>query len=171
MIGRWTRWNAVNGPEPYVDSPTYQAGADWLADCDRIEDWGCGRGWLSTLVGPDRYVGVDGASPFATVTADLTTYRSTVAGIFMRHVLEHNREWWKVLDNAAASATRRLFIALFTPLADQTQKVGWSVELGVPDLAFRLDDLLARLDGWTVDVETIESPTQYGVETMLRCNR
>lgn len=174
-LGQWAVWNATDEPVPYGLSPTYEFGAAWLADCATVEDWGCGRGWLSTLVGPDRYRGVDGSpSRFASVVADLTEYRSTVPGIFMRHVLEHNDDWRTILDNAAASAQERLFIALFTPTMRTTRRIAFAENPGVPDISFRLRDLIDPLlvAGFTVSTEQIESPnTQYGVETMLRAAR
>jgi hypothetical protein len=175
-LGKWDRWHALIGdePAPFGLSVTYELGAQWLAGCDRIEDWGCGRGWLSRLIPPDRYCGIDGSrTPFADVIADLAVYRSTVPGVFIRHVLEHNRQWAEILDNALASATERLFVAIFTPLAERTLQIAFASDLGVPDISFRLADLTDRIDaagfGWTA--ETLETPTQYGVETVPRCKR
>lgn len=175
MLGRWAVWNATDEPVPYGLSPTYEFGAAWLEPCALVEDWGCGRGWLSTLVAPDRYRGVDGsASPFAAVVADLTEYRSQAPGVFMRHVLEHNESWSEILANAAASARERLFIALFTPTGRTTRQIAWNDNPGVPDISFRLRDLTdpLRAVGFTVTTERIASPaTQYEVETMIRAAR
>ena len=93
---------------PYGDTTSYAIGAAWLAECALIEDWGCGPGWLRTLLPVDRYRGIDGtASPCCDVVVDLIAYRSAVLWIFMRHVLEHNEAWSQILDNAVASFTER----------------------------------------------------------------
>lgn len=170
--GLWDKWYAgLTEPEPYADTPTYLLGAEWLADCELVEDWGCGKGWLRTLR-PDGYRGVDGShSPFADEVADLTEYRSEVPGIFMRHVLEHNPEWEKVLDNALASFTERMALILFTPLASETHDLEWEDPPGVPNLSFRLEDLTERMN-CEVTMESVDSPVKYGgPETVLRLCR
>ena len=106
MLGLWDRWNATEEPTPYGLSDTYRLGAEWLATCSLVEDWGCGRGYLRTLIEPERYRGIDGSGPHADVTHDLLSYRSYVPGIFMRHVLEHNYGWTYVLANAVESFSR-----------------------------------------------------------------
>lgn len=176
VTGLWDRWYAIglDEPQPFGDTITYAAGVEWLAGCALVEDWGCGKGWLRTLIPPERYRGVDGSrTPFADVVADLAEYRSRVPGVFMRHVLEHNQRWRGILRNAAASATERLFIVLFTPLVEKTRRIAYWEDPGVPDIAFRLEDITSRLAraGWDWTVETVETATQYDTETMLRCRR
>lgn len=179
-LGKWDRWYELLGPspdpQPYGDtSPTYAIAAEFLASCSSIEDWGCGKGWMRTLVGADRYVGVDGSrSPFADVVADLAEYRSSVDGIVLRHVLEHDYRWSEILANAVASFRRRLAVILFTPPAAVTHEIAWNDDPGVPDLAFRLDDLVAAMpdDVAVIDLSTIDSPsTQYHTETVLLAER
>jgi hypothetical protein len=103
--GKWADWyQGVEKPWPYGDTTTYEIGAAWLDGCALIEDWGCGAGWLRTLVPPDQYRGIDGtSSPFCDEVVDLVSYRSTVPAIFMRHVLEHNHDW-----RAAPQVTNRI---------------------------------------------------------------
>ena len=175
-VGLWDRWYAsgLDEPQPYGDTVTYELGAAWLADCAMVEDWGCGKGWLRTLVPPERYRGVDGSqTPFADVVADLVDYRSRVPGIFIRHVLEHNRDWAAILDNALASAQQRLFVALFTPLVEHTGPIAYADDPGVPDIAFRLADLTDRIEaaGFEWTAQTLVTKTQYKQETVLRCQR
>lgn len=171
-LGLWDRWySIVEQPEPYADTITYRLGAEWLAGCALIEDWGCGKGWLRTLVEADRYRGIDGShSPFADEVVDLAAYRSSVPGLFMRHVLEHDFRWAQILDNAVASFTERMVLILFTPLAAETHDIEWEPDPGVPNIAFHLEDITDRLTGcWTA--ETIGTPSKYGTETILRVSR
>ena len=142
-VGKWTAWyQGLEEPWPYGGTTSYEIGAAWLAGCARTEDWGCGAGWLSTLIPQDRYRGVDGsASPRCAEVVDLVEYRSTVPGILMRHVLEHNYEWARILDNAVASFTERMALILFTPEQEATVEIALQSDVGVPDIAFRLADI------------------------------
>lgn len=175
-VGRWNAWYGVglDEPQPYGDTLTYEVGAAWLADCAMVEDWGAGKGWLRTLIPPERYRGIDGsATPFADTIADLAFYRSRVPGVFIRHVLEHDPRWSAILGNALASATERMFLAVFTPLAAKTGPIAYNDHIGVPDIAFALDDLTAPIAaaGFAWTLETLPTATQYGAETVLRCER
>lgn len=169
--GKWDRWYAgLNEPQSYGSSQTYAIGADFLVDCDTVEDWGCGKGFMRTLIDPKRYRGIDGSrTPFADEVVDLVGYRSSVDGVFMRHVLEHDWRWAQILTNAAESAQRKLVLVLFTPLTDTTHEMAWNEDPGVPDISFALDDLLVHLGRFVVVVEHLETATQYGVETVLLC--
>lgn len=173
-MGKWTVWyQNLEAPWPYGDTTSYEIGAAWLAGCRMIEDWGCGPGWLRTLIPPHRYRGLDGtASPGCDAIVDLVTYRSTVPGIFLRHVLEHNESWAHILDNALASFTERMVLILFTPEQAATEVIAVQPEVGVPDIAFRLADLTDRFPPHvTYAVHRIPSATQYGSETILLLER
>jgi hypothetical protein len=99
---------------------------------------------------------------------DLVEYRSGVSGIFMRHILEHNYEWARILDNALASFTQRMALILFTPEQETTQRIAFDSDIGVPDIAFRLADITDRFPpDVTYTVQRIQSGTQYGCETIL----
>jgi hypothetical protein len=103
---------------------------------------------------------------------DLVQYRSSVPGIFMRHILEHNYEWAQILDNALASFTERMVLILFTPEREVTEVIAFWPEVGVPDIAFRLADLTNRFPpDVTYTVHRIPSATQYGGETILLLDR
>ena len=171
-LGKWNRWYAdLEEPQPYGSTETYRIGADFLDDCNQIEDWGCGKGFMRTLIDPDRYRGVDGSSSvFVDEVADLAHYRSEVDAVFMRHVIEHDWRWEAILDNAVRSAQRKLVLVLFTPLAESTYEIAWNPDPGVPDISFRLEDVTRMID-WKFDIETVEmnTATQYGVETVLLC--
>lgn len=172
-LGLWAAWHhGLDGPEPYGLTETYQLGVDYLADCARVEDWGCGKGWMRSLIDQDRYVGVDGSpSAFADVVVDLAEYRSRVPGVFMRHVLEHDYRWREILENAVASFTERLVVVLFTPLVDATVEVAFNDDPGVPDLAFSLADITACFEGLEWSHTTLESSTHYGTETIFYVER
>lgn len=172
-LGKWDRWYyglRKDDPQPYGDTATYQLGADWLQNCALIEDWGCGKGWFSRFVPTEKYRGVDGShSPFAGTIVDLSTYRSNVSGIYMRHVIEHNYEWRTVLLNALNSFTDRMVLVLFTPMADETHEIFYSPDPGVPDISFSMSDLITlfELAGVSSKSETLESRTNYGEETIF----
>lgn len=169
MIGLWDRWNATDEPQPYGLSDTYWLGAEWLAPCSLIEDWGCGRGYMRTLIEPRRYRGLDGSdSPWTDVVADLRYYRTATPGLFMRHVLEHNYGWRDVLENAVASFTQRMFLAIFTPPATTTTEIAFAEDPGVPDIAFNPADLEGYFDGVGWTKEALRTPTQYGAEVVYR---
>lgn len=166
-VGRWDQWYVdLTDPEPYDDTTTYGIGADWLADCETVEDWGTGRGWFKTLR-PDA-VGIDGSkTPHADVTADLAEYRSTVDGVFMRGVAEHDFRWRQIIENAWSSATERMALVVFTPEPESgdVEQVGWTDGLNVPDLAIpsaHIDRLVS--DAAVCVKRTLETATQYGVE-------
>lgn len=169
-VGKWAAWyQAAEEPWPYGETTSYEIGAAWLAECALTEDWGCGTGWLRTVLPPHRYRGIDGtASPYCDAVVDLVEYRSTVPAIFLRHVLEHNYAWARILDNAIASFTERMVIILFTPERPVTETIAFRHDIGVPDIAFRLADITERFPpDVTYSVHRIQSATQYGVETIL----
>jgi len=175
-MGRWDGWyRDVTVAEPYGGDVTYRLGAEWLAGM-AVEDWGCGKGWMRRFVPPGLYRGVDGSwSPHADEVVDLEVYRSATDGLFMRHVLEHNRAWDRVLGNALASFRRRMVLVLFTPFGEVTGEVGFCEELGVPDISFRRDDLTGLLDaagvGWSLEEGIVSPGTFYGVEHVFFIKR
>lgn len=174
-LGRWDRWYSLlhpDRPEPYGESPTYAIAAEFVAGLP-VSDWGCGKGWLRQHIAPELYHGVDGSSsPFADEIADLAAYRAPSPAIVLRHVLEHDYRWREILRNAAAAAASRLVVILFTPTAEETSEIAWNEDPGVPDLSFALADLVAELAAFDVEIVELVSPeTQYGVETILLCQR
>jgi hypothetical protein len=171
---KWSRRHkGVTSPSPFHDTLTYRIGADFLSGCSLVEDWGCGLGWMRTLVTGEGYRGVDGtATQFSDVVADLTDYRSCVPGLFMRHVLEHNYRWAEILDNALASFTERMVLVTFIPFSESTHEIAYNWSCGVPDISFRLSDLTDHFGSevqWTM--ETLETKSQYNTETIFFLSR
>lgn len=171
-VGRWATWYtpeaAALGPQAMDGTETMQVGAEWLAGCTLVEDWGCGWGGLREFVPSARYRGVDGTqSGFADEVVDLETYRSDVDGLFMRAVLEHNRGWATVLDNAVASFRKRMVLILFTPMADVTGEIGPDNRargVDVPNISFRHEDLTARFAGCSHTFADHGAVSFYGTE-------
>jgi hypothetical protein len=175
-LGRWAaKYDQAVTRQPYADTATYRLGADWLAGCGLVEDWGCGLGWLRTLIPEGRYRGLDGtASMFADEVVDLADYRSSVPGVFMRHVLEHNYGWQLVLDNAVASFTERMALILFTPMAPATHQIGpfGNDGIDVPNISFRHQDLAGRFGSdvaWRF--EDLKTGSFYGTERIYYLER
>jgi hypothetical protein len=179
MLGKWDAWYANltkkdEGAFRYGDTETYALAAGFLHDVDVVEDWGCGLAGFRRFY-HGTYLGVDGShTPCADVIADLVTYTSYVAGIVMRHVLEHNYEWERVLDNAVQSFRDKLCVILFTPL-----QVGPTIEIAhnrdhgvdVPDLAFNREQLEKHLVGLKYHHTVLKTNTGYGEETIYYIER
>jgi glycosyltransferase involved in cell wall biosynthesis/SAM-dependent methyltransferase len=168
MLGRWRYANAA--PFPCGDDVTYRKGMAHLDGHGAIEDWGAGTGYARRFVTRSDYRAVDG-SPSLDVdcVTDLRHYRSEVDCVFMRHVLEHNLDWEPILLNALASFRRRMVLILFTPFASRTQEIGsWS---GIPDVAFRKQDLLRHFAGLHVREESVVTHSQYRHEHVFYLER
>lgn len=163
MIGKWNNWYSnLSHPEPYGDVTTYHVGEDFLCGL-AVEDWGCGKGYFSTIHS-GGYTGIDGSfTPYSDVTADLTEYVSDTDGLFMRHVIEHNTGWDKVLANALQSFHRTMVLVLFTPMSDTTHQIAWN-DIGVPDISFSHDDLVTKMAGMKYTYRDFKTNTQYGTE-------
>lgn len=169
-FGKWNTWYENLDPEKpskYGDRITYRLAAAFLSGCREIEDWGCGRGGFRSF-SPGRYIGVDGSkTPFADKIVELTTYRSRAEGILLRHVLEHNYNWPKILDGAVKSFRKRLCVVLFTPFADTTRELRHNRKGGVdaPDLSLSTAEIEAHFAGlnWRLDRD-LKTASQYGVE-------
>lgn len=174
-VGAWDdHYRNLAEPFAYGEDKPYLIAAEWVVDCATVEDWGCGGGWLRRFIDATAYVGLDGScSPYADKVVDLATYRSSVEGIVMRSVLEHNDDWQPILDGALASFTRRFFLALFTPLADETTLLLREPHYNqVPVYSFRLADITDRIPAdVTWAVETVPTRSFYNEETFIRMER
>jgi len=156
---------------------TYKLAASWLWDCQEVEDWGCGLGPFKSFCNPNtQYIGIDGSqTSIVNRIVDLETYTSSVEGLLIRHVLEHNYEWRKILENALRSFTKRFCLVLFTPFSSGgTQQLAfWEhVGRGVPDLSLSREEIVSLFSGmsWTSQ-EYIPTRTQYGIEHVFFVER
>lgn len=101
------------------DDTSYLVGGAFLSGDELVEDWGCGAGYARKFIHAP-YRGIDGiTSNFAEERVSLSTYRSSVPRIFMRHVLEHNWDWRVILENMLSSFTDRAVLILFIPPGEQ----------------------------------------------------
>ncbi len=168
MTGLWSYPH--NEPFPFGDTITYRKGMDFLSGIGFVEDWGCGTTWASRYLKNGRYAGIDGSrSKFATKVVDLRTYRSSPDGIFMRHVLEHNVEWMKILENAVRSFRKRMALIMFIPFAKETKIRNPGAE--IPDIEFKKEDLTAFFWDLHLTEESFATPTQCGWEHIFYLER
>ncbi len=182
-LGKWDRYNGH--VFPYGATASYHQGVEWLSDQPVIADWGCGPGYLKTLLKPGiKYIGIDGSkSPNADVIADLETYRNDVPALFMRHVLEHNHNWKAIMQNALASFQNKFFLVLFTPLQEgPTRDIRMDFNhADVPDMAFNIDEFTQIIvdAGCQFRCQLLPSgltaqgnpATEYGSETIFRITK
>lgn len=169
MLGKWDGWYRHvkrSGSFRYGDTITYGLAADFLSDMPAVEDWGCGTGGFKRLY-KGKYVGIDGsANPYVDKVADLCEYRSHVEGIMMRHVLEHNYDWRKVLTGAVESFDKKFCLVIFTPFVETTKEIAHNKKHGVdvPDIAFAREDIEGYLTGSKWRMESHQTKTGYGIE-------
>ena len=176
-MDKWNYWykdltDQDMGSFRYSDTVTYGLGYTFLSDCKKIEDWGCGTGGFKRFIKPESnilYLGIDGSNtPFSDIKADLVNYSSKTEGIFMRHILEHNYEWEKVLSNACKSFSKKMCLVLFTHFVDKTVEIGHNLQHGVdvPDLSFKKEDLIAVFEKHNIRyrIESFNTDTGYSIE-------
>jgi hypothetical protein len=183
MVGVWDNAYShyVGKPKVYGDPTTMEVAAAFLAapEVRVVEDWGCGFGGFSKYVAEhQKYVGIDGSlSPFARLHVDLTEYKSSADGILVRHVLEHNRQWAKLLDNAVTSFGHRMVLVIFTPFQEETGIIktheGWGAgDTDVVDIGFnevQITERFPALVRWSK--QYFETRTTYGEETVFFLER
>lgn len=170
MLGKWDGWYKdvkKPGSFKYGDTVTYQLAADFLSDVGEVEDWGSGTGGFKRLY-KGQYTGIDGsANPFVDSVVDLRNYRSSAEGIVMRHVLEHNYDWQKVLANAVASFKDKFCLIIFTPFMKETKEIAHERKHGVdvPVIGFKRQDIEVFFKGlkWRCQ-DNIKTNAYYKVE-------
>ena len=182
-LGKWSEWyNETSKQAPYGDEMTYRMAAEWLKGLS-VADWGCGLGWFRRFH-EGEYVGIDGtANPFADIVADLTIYEAKSEGILIRHVMEHDLNWLKILANVIDAAQKRLVIIVFTPdyviegsgtAGDGKGKIiDYISLLGVHDICIPHDEIDTRLTaaGFTFTRSLHQTETYYKQETVWLAER
>lgn len=180
MLGRWDPWYRGGTGKRlaacYGPSDTYVAAEAWLKGL-AVEDWGCGYAQFREFhEGP--YRGVDGSAGWADVVADLTVYRSSPTarpeGILLRHVLEHNRDWRRILMNAVTSFDKRMVLIVFTPdSGTRKEKVLAHVDaVDVDDLSLPFAEIEAFFgDCKVLDRQHYPTATGYQGETLWRVEK
>lgn len=183
-INKWDEWhkdisnNTQDSSYKYGDTETYQIAANFLSDCKTIEDWGVGAGGF--LIYSPEAIGIDGSdTPFATKKfIDLCDYETKVEGIHIRHILEHNYEWDRILENALKSATKKICLTLFIPLndGDTTIEKAHNLKHGVdvPDLSIskdKFDEILLKYNPSIVETITLETNTGYSTEIVYKITK
>jgi hypothetical protein len=175
-VGKWDRWYRKlsplrENPILYGDPTTYLMAAAFLADMEEVEDWGCGAGGFRRFC-QTKYIGVDGSrTPFADKIVDLCHYESNADGIVLRHVLEHNYDWEKILVSAVRSFRRKLCLVLFTPFSELTHELphnrtmNRAVGVDVVDMSFAREDIEKHFSGlsWKL-IQEIKTRSLYGRE-------
>lgn len=164
-VERWQNWyRGVDTPQAYGEDTSYRVAIKFFDDIF-VEDWGSGKGYFKYLYGPENCIGVDGTeTPFTDVVVDLREYRSSVPGIHMRHVIEHNLDWDEILRNAAASFEEKMVLTIFTPMARKTQQIAWNEIVDVPDMSFAHRDIVKFFPDCDIKWKDYKTNTQYGKE-------
>ena len=152
------------------DDTSYVRAGLYLSGPGLVEDWGCGTTYAHRFIGAP-YRGLDGCmSRFADEQIDLSTYRSKVPKILMRHVLEHNWDWRDILENMLSSFTDCAVLILFLPPGEKDENVS-GPDLGPnavwPGLRLCQDDLTkimaahSDIHVWAEDMTTDTPPFNY----------
>lgn len=159
MKSNVNKWNGYfRNHRKYTEKPfppiiPMEIGSKFLEDCKTVEDWGTGDG-VFKLYRKDA-VGVDGSdTPGADKKfIDLCEYTSNCEGIFLKHVLEHNYDWEKIVKNALNSATKKICIVMFLPFSENsTNEISYD-PIGVPNLCISRKALMEILDSFNIDLE------------------
>jgi hypothetical protein len=169
------RWYPTMGAWKYKDVKKHRYGGDisykkgitFLDGNGTIEDWGCGFAHAKLFVRNSRYIGLDGSSPHADRIVNLSDYKSDIDCIFMRHVLEHNVQWRRILANAIASFRKRMVVVIFTPFSETTRVIANSsstTSVIVPDISFKKEDLTDSFENLRYTEESLHTESQYGTE-------
>jgi hypothetical protein len=176
-LNKWDDWYKNLDDKPsefhYGNTLTYLKSAEFLEDCNEIEDWGVGAGGFLRFR-PDA-IGVDGSNTvFAKKpNTDLKIYKSNCECINMRHVLEHNYLWEEILKNILSSATRKITLVTFVPFSDnETKELAHNQKHGVdvPDLSLdrkKFFEIINSFNPKSVISEKFETETGYGQEEIF----
>ena len=158
----WDRWyERAEKPIPMGRNASYRMAVDWLdLEGCTLEDWGGGTGYARRFVQHATYRLVDGSpSQWNPDPVELTEYASNSECILIRHVLEHNDDWARILANAAGSFRRRMTLVLYTPIQEVTRPVS-KPHARVVEYGFALDDIERMGGPWLLQATC-------GPETLL----
>jgi hypothetical protein len=177
-VGKWNHFHRADPMAPYGTSQTFDMGAEWLMNCDVIEDRGCGTGWFARTMKSRnpaiQVIELDGSPLNGGIAVDLEDFQPEIApdGIFMRHVLEHNWNWKRILANALNSFGKRMALVLFTPLEECDRNI-YNHSIGVPVLCLSGPELHKMLDQPKLKYSTValSSDTEFGAELLYRIER
>lgn len=169
------RWNYKGlGQVEYGIRESYERACSWLDQPDwTVEDWGCGCAFARRYFRQAKYIGIDGSqNDFADLCpVDVSERDSRPDAILLRHVLEHNEGWIKLLGNAVRCAQKRLVLVFFIPFGSETKIINRSTDpkyLGVVDIQFRLLDVLSALKGLKVRTDPVGSDTIMFCEKLVQ---
>jgi glycosyltransferase involved in cell wall biosynthesis len=148
---------------------TYKRAAAYLSGVGLVEDWGCGTAYFKRFVPADRYRGIDsGPSACCDEVADLASYTGAPDGLFLRHVLEHDLRWRRILHNALASFRRRMVLVVHTPFVRATEehhRVAGPPGRFVPEIRFCRRDLVREFGSLPFRLEeNIPTDSPFGRE-------
>ena len=163
------KWNYSGlGRVLYGHQSTYKRPCAWLDEVGgTLEDWGCGCAGAKEHVKRCRYVGLDGSqNDYADrCDVDLREYTSEADCILLRHVIDHNEDWEKILRNAVASFKKRMVLIIFHDLGPVTRvlfRQGSQKFPGVVDMQFKREDLMKHIAPYLIREERVlkdnESP-------------
>jgi len=182
-LGLWDKF--WNGRNPKKERTTQQSNNVTMSmsrdifqknNISSIEDWGCGncvfKEYLSDSI---EYLGIDGSNTgYQDKIEDLTEYTSSVEGVYIRHLLEHNHGYKNILENALRSFGKVLILVLFTPFtAEKNIKILGTCELRgytIPDIAFNKEHIIDIIErnGCSYElIENVRSKTSYGAENLF----
>jgi hypothetical protein len=108
------------GPKQMGSIWSYLSAGEYLDGLPVVEDWGCGHAFARQFFPNSRYIGVDGSGPWCDEVDDLATRTSHPDGILLRHVLEHNEDWPRILTNALRCCRRKIMVCLHIPMKEET---------------------------------------------------
>lgn len=173
MLGRWDPWYRTGHQACYGPADTYRIAEEWLGGL-HVEDWGCGYAQFREFHrGP--YVGIDGTKGWADIVADLRQIAPhATPGLMMRHVLEHNPDWRRILAGAVGCFTKRMVLVVFTPdSGGNDEKVLAHVDaVNVDDLALPHQEIESFFDGCRVlEKRFVPTLTGYTGETVWLVER
>jgi hypothetical protein len=155
-IHKWDNFFRSNkrfDKKPFVLS--MDLGSKFLEDCKTVEDWGCGDGIFKFY--RDDAIGVDGSdTPGANKKfIDLTDYITDCEGIFLKHVLEHNYGWKRIVHNMLTSFSKKICIVMFIPFGETEKTIEQNYEHSwkVPNLIISKKEFKEILDQYKIEYE------------------